>query len=140
MIWNPCSLSKMFVSKKCVEWNFWQIAQKKNGRFADSQFVKNLWRVRFVETLFLTTCNDRQYWSERTSEGLRATLRPRGRHCFPLVTTFSANREIFGRSVKNSLFCRQIMIQHFALRQIAMHPMICLSLTFVYWNCFENTD
>ena len=97
---------------------------------------------------------DRQYWSERMSKGLRAkrtpskasteqsehraTLQSRGRRRFPLVTTFLANREIFGRSVKNSLFCWQIVIWHIALWQIAMHPN-CLSLLLFLFLNWKNT-
>ena len=121
--------------EKCVEWNFWQIAPKCFMlNLFEFQFVKNLWLVQFVETSFLTTLmlfsrramtdstkvNGRAKVCERSEH--RATLRPRGRHCFPLVVTFSTNHEIFVRSVENLLFCWQIVIWHIASRHIVTHP------------------
>ena len=87
--------------KKCVESNFWQIAQiLKIVWCVESRSVKNLWHVQFAKTWFLTTCN---YHSTEVNGrakvfffGLRAEQalsdpRPRGRRRFPHVMTFWTN-------------------------------------------------
>ena len=106
----------------------------------------NLPKCHFNDAnVVFTTCNDRQYWSKRTSKGLRPkralsnspAKRPASLRCFLQIAQknnkmlkffFSANCD--SGNCQRQIMCQQIVIWHIALWQIASHPMNHITLKF----------
>ena len=110
--------------KKCVEWNFRQIAQKKKMGDVSNHNLSKICDMCNVSKRHFNHANFVLNGRVKVCERYRAPSdpQPKGQHCFPLVVTFLTNCEFFVRSVKTTILSRQIVIRHIALRQIATHP------------------
>ena len=102
--------------EKCVKWNFRQISQKKKlGDVSNHNLSKicdmcNVSKRRFNDAnVILTTCNDRQYWSKRTSKGLQAVASTERLPAFR-PASFSFCSDVFDKSW---VFCAICWNYHF---------------------------